>query len=306
MSPKHASALSLQGAIFLIDKPPSITSHDVIARLRRMLGIRRIGHAGTLDPMATGLLVVAAGPATRLLQYLSGMDKDYTGTFRLGGISTTFDALGEISMNDAAPLPNSDALKNAAAKFVGEIEQIPPAFSAIKIAGRKSYELARQGQVVEMKSRRVTIESFEITDYAPPEASFSCRVSSGTYIRSLANDVGQVLGCGAYLTALRRTRVGTLSIEEAQSLDEENFSIDVALTPVEALRHMPRARVRSADAIARLRHGGQVRSDEMDMPPGDTLPQDLALLDHEGNLIAVAERVEGPAYQPNVVLPEVG
>jgi len=279
------------GAVFLIDKPIDWTSHDVVGRMRRVLGLRRVGHAGTLDPMATGLLLVAAGPATRLLQFLSGLDKTYTGAITFGATSDTYDARGAITPVPHAVLPDGAAMEEALRHFLGPIQQRPPAHSAIKIGGRKAYELARKGEAVELKPRAMTIHHIRIVDYAPPQASFTCTVSSGTYVRSLAHDLGQRLGCGAYLSELRRTRIGQFDVASAVAPEAEALEAapSACLEPAEALGHLPRVVVESAEALERLQHGGAIAV-EPSTPEGLT----LLALDVTGRLLAVgvSRRVE--------------
>ena len=217
-----------QSGFLLIDKPPGLTSHDVVARLRRITGLRKIGHAGTLDPFATGLLVVGIGrEATKRLGEMSGKYKTYEAVAVLGASSDTQDLTGKIVPTltaDGQPvhLPKETAVREAAAGFLGPIDQIPPMYSAKKINGQKLYDLARAGQVVERKPVQVTIHELEITGYGqvPPRLSFRTTVSAGTYIRTLAHDIGQKLGCGAYLETLRRTKSGEYEIEDAVRLEE--------------------------------------------------------------------------------------
>jgi tRNA pseudouridine55 synthase len=214
-----------------IDKPAGITSHDVIDRLRRLTGVRRIGHAGTLDPFATGLLVVGVGrEATKKLGGFLGQDKEYVGTMVLGGRSDTQDATGRITPESVAAMPDRTSLEAAVRKFVGQISQTPPMYSAKKIRGQKLYELARQGKEIAREPVTVTVSEMELTGYEPPKATFRVRCSSGTYIRTLAHDIGDVLKTGAYLESLRRTAIGDISIEKSIKLEE--------LTPENWQRHL--------------------------------------------------------------------
>jgi tRNA pseudouridine55 synthase len=200
----------------LIDKPAGWTSHDVVAYLRGVFRGQRIGHAGTLDPFATGLLVLGLGPATKKLREIMGLEKEYLATVRFGGRSTTDDKTGAIEEVAGAKPVLRDALLIALKKFIGEIEQIPPMYSAKKIRGRKLYELARRGEVVERKPAKVAIHEIELVeDRLPLESVLKIRCSSGTYIRALARDLGEALGSGAYLTELRRTRIGPYRVEDA-------------------------------------------------------------------------------------------
>ena len=215
--------------ILLIDKPAGITSHDAVDRVRRVFGTRRVGHAGTLDPFATGLLIIGVNGATKRLSEYVGMDKTYEATAKLGATSTTFDPEGEItefvgagfSRPGAETAPLREDIERALDKFRGGYEQKAPLHSAKKIGGKKLYELARKGLATEEQrpSKRVTISSLVISNYSFPLLSFTVTCSSGTYIRSLADDIGRELGCGAYLTKLRRTAIGSYKIEDATAID---------------------------------------------------------------------------------------
>jgi tRNA pseudouridine55 synthase len=202
-----------------INKPQGITSHDAVLAVRRISGIRRVGHAGTLDPMATGLLVVCVGRATRLAEYLMAADKAYEGTVRLGVETTTYDAEGEVTREVPVTIERQH-VQNALQRFQGTVQQVPPMYSAVKQGGRPLYKLARQGVTVPRKARKVTISQIALTDWSPPDFSFEITCSSGTYVRSLVHDLGQRLSCGAHLTRLVRTRSGTLSLREAVPLLE--------------------------------------------------------------------------------------
>ena len=204
----------------LIDKPAGITSHGVIARLRRVTGIQRIGHAGTLDPFATGLLIVGVGrEATRELGRFLKLDKTYEAVARLGATSDTQDLDGTITRTAGAALPEEPRVQEALAAFVGEQVQTPPMYSAKKKGGKKLYELARKGEEVAREPVPITVRSLALDRYEPPELAFTVECTSGTYVRTLAHDIGRTLGPGAYLTALRRTRIGPYKIEDAGRLD---------------------------------------------------------------------------------------
>lgn len=217
------SELKSQGAkldgIFNIDKPQGLTSHDVVARVRRISGQRKVGHAGTLDPMATGVLPVVLGKATRLVEYLAGADKAYRAVITLGATSDTYDREGAITPTLGATMPSREQVEVVLDRFRGEIEQMPPMHSAIKVGGKKLYELARVGIEVERQPRRVTITRLDMEAYNPPALQLFVECSKGTYIRSLAYDIGTALGTGAYLDSLIRTRHGPFSIEAAIPLD---------------------------------------------------------------------------------------
>ncbi len=205
--------------IFIIDKAPGMTSHDVVARVRRIIRQTRVGHAGTLDPLATGVLPVVVGRATRLVEYLAEADKAYRATLILGASSDTYDREGSVVPSPDVAVPSRHEVETALAGFRGEIMQVPPMHSALKVGGKKLYELARQGVVVERQARQITISRIEIEAYRPPLLQIFVECSKGTYIRSLANDLGEALGTGAYLDALVRTRVGAFSLEQAVTLD---------------------------------------------------------------------------------------
>ncbi|MBV9592518.1 MAG: tRNA pseudouridine(55) synthase TruB [Actinobacteria bacterium] len=211
--------------LVVVDKPPGLTSHDVVGRIRRLAHTRRVGHAGTLDPMATGVLVVAVGRATRLLTHLLLAEKTYIATIRLGQATSTDDAEGEPTGGHDPSGLTTEAIDRALARFTGSIEQVPSRYSAVKIGGRRAYELARAGEDVELTARAVTVNVFERRSAPRPEAGWLdlevlVECSSGTYIRALARDVGAALGVGAHLTSLRRLRVGPFRIEQAHTLDQ--------------------------------------------------------------------------------------
>lgn len=214
-----APVKELEG-ILLIDKPSDHTSHDVVARVRRKLAMKRIGHAGTLDPMATGLLIMLVGKATSASQFLISLDKEYTGTVRLGVVTNSQDAEGEVLETRPVP-PLTEAQVNAAiATFLGDQYQIPPMFSAIKIDGVPLYKSARKGEEIEREPRFIRVMSWELTRFAPPELDFRLRCSKGTYVRTLAHDLGNKLGCGGHLSALRRTATHTFRVEQALTIDQ--------------------------------------------------------------------------------------
>jgi tRNA pseudouridine55 synthase len=201
--------------ILVVDKPVGWSSFDVVRRVRRGTGEKRVGHAGTLDPAATGVLVVLLGQATRITEYLMDMPKTYRGAVRLGVSTTTYDAEGEVVREVDASGVSEQALRDVLAEFVGEIEQVPPAHSAVKVEGERAYHRARRGEEVAMKARRASIYRIELLGYEPPVAEIEVECGRGTYIRSLAHDVGERLGCGAHLASLRRTRVGPFAVEAA-------------------------------------------------------------------------------------------
>jgi tRNA pseudouridine55 synthase len=206
--------------VLLVDKPRDHTSHDVIARLRGKLKMKRIGHAGTLDPMATGLLVVLVGKATAVSQYIISLDKEYTGTMKLGAVTNSQDADGEVLETRPVPPLTEAQVKAAMDGFLGDQYQTPPMFSAIKVNGVPLYKLARKGEEIEREPRFIRVMSWELTRFAPPELDFRLRCTKGTYVRTLAHDLGQKLGCGAHLTALRRTATDRLDVAQALTLEQ--------------------------------------------------------------------------------------
>jgi len=211
--------------LILIDKPAGITSHDVVDRIRDITHIKRVGHAGTLDPFATGLLIIGVNKGTKLLTGLVGLDKTYHAVARLGGTSTTDDPEGTITDIAVAAHPHRDDIERAMDAFRGGYEQTAPLFSAKRINGKKLYELARAGKAdaVERPKKLVTISELEILDYTWPDLSFRVSCSTGTYVRAIARDLGEHLGCGGYLTMLRRTRIGAYSVDDAITLDHLTF-----------------------------------------------------------------------------------
>lgn len=212
-----------KGGFILINKPAGITSHDVIDRLREISGIRKIGHAGTLDPFAKGLLICGISrEATRKLSQFQKEDKEYIGTLKLGAESDTFDKDGKIVEKKVEKIPTLEEVEKVLNSFLGEIEQIPPVFSAKKIKGKKACDLARKRKAVKLKPQRVKIHQISILEYKFPFLKIKVKCSSGTYIRSLASDIGKKLGCGAYLEDLIRTKIGKFSLKEAVSLSELN------------------------------------------------------------------------------------
>ena len=209
-----------EGQVLLIDKPIEWTSFDVVRKIRNLIRIKKVGHAGTLDPLATGLLIVCTGKFTRRINEYMAQEKEYTGSFTLGATTPTYDLESDpVNFNDVNLITKEEII-NAAKQFTGEIMQIPPAHSAIKIDGKRVYELARQGKEVKIDPRKIVIKEFEITKIEMPVVFFRVVCTTGTYIRSLANDFGAALGCGAYLSSLCRTRIGDSKLEDAKSMIE--------------------------------------------------------------------------------------
>jgi tRNA pseudouridine55 synthase len=274
--------------ILLVDKPKGITSHDAVDRVRRALGIKKVGHAGTLDPMASGLLVMGVGRGTRLLRFLSDLDKEYEGTGRLGVETDTLDAEGEVVRTTPVDV-SEDALRSAMKALTGEIEQRPPAYSAVQVGGERSYKAARRGQVLDVPPRPVRVEVFELERFASPNFEFRVVCSSGTYVRSLVADVGSSVGAGAHLTRLVRTRIGRFALDQAKSPD------DVAdpLPLEEAVAHLPRLDLSEEEAAA-ARHGRVLG------PPDG--PGFHAAIDPDGRLVGIY-RDCGTKACPEVVIP---
>ena len=209
-----------EGKVLLINKPLHWTSFDAVRKIRNLIRIKKVGHAGTLDPLASGLLIVCTGKFTKKINEYMAKEKEYSGTFTLGAITPTYDL--ESKPENFKPVENIDeaAIKRAAVQLTGEIMQVPPAHSAIKVEGKRVYELARQGKEVTIEARKVIIKEFEITEIGMPVVHFRVVCSTGTYIRSLANDIGKILGCGAYLSSLCRTRIGEYKLSDAMTIDE--------------------------------------------------------------------------------------
>ncbi|MGE5225746.1 MAG: tRNA pseudouridine(55) synthase TruB [Planctomycetaceae bacterium] len=272
----------------MIDKPPGITSHDAVARVRRALGTKKVGHAGTLDPMATGLLVIGVGRATRLLRFLGDLPKTYEGALRLGIRTTTLDADGERVSETTAEGVTDDALRAAMAAKLGASAQRPPAYSAVKVGGRKLYEAARRGETLEAPARVIRVDAFDLVARRGDDVEFRAVVSGGTYVRVLAADVGDVLGCGAHLTRLRRTAVGPLRVDEATPPDDPGTPL-----PLErAVAHLPRLRLDVEEAEA-ASHGRVLGPAGIDGPYGVYGP--------DGRLIGIW-RDAGAKARPEMVL----
>ena len=217
-----------EGQVLLINKPFQWTSFDVVQKLRSILHIRKIGHAGTLDPLATGLLIICTGKFTKRINEYMAQEKEYTGTFTLGATTPTYDLESEPENFKPFDYITEEEIIAIASKFTGEIQQVPPAHSAIKVGGKRMYELARQGKEVKMEPRKVTIKEFEIIKIELPIITFRVVCTTGTYIRSLAYDFGEALGCGAYLSSLCRTRIGEYSTDDAMSIESFEEKIKAA------------------------------------------------------------------------------
>ena len=291
--------------LVLVDKPAGMTSHDVVARIRRLAGTRKVGHAGTLDPMATGVLVVGIEKATRLLGHLTLADKQYRATIRLGQATSTDDAEGEITSAAGAAQVTQAGIADAVAALTGPIEQVPPGISAIKVGGQRAYKLTRDGQAPELAARPVTVHEFDITALVRPsdadgdildlEATVTC--SSGTYVRALARDLGRALGTAGHLTKLRRTRSGSYRIEDARTLDELADEFTVTPLAEAAAAAFPRLDLTEPEA-GRVAHGGRL--------PAATLPTadgPAAVFGPDGSLIALMREEDGRTRPLAVFVP---
>ena len=277
----RARRQSSHHGILVLDKPTGFTSQDAVNVVRRVAGTRRVGHTGTLDPIATGVLVILVGEATKLSEHLVGLGKEYEGVLRLGARSNTYDAEGEIEELPDAPRPPLDRLRALAAQWTGPIDQVPPPYSAVKIDGKKLYEYARKGEAVEAAPRPVTVDAYEITSMDSDLCRFRVACSSGTYVRSLVHELGEAAGCGALVQELRRTCVGDIRIDEAVTLDQlreagpEGFS-QFLLPMIDALTDWPIYHV--GDNAA-----GWIRR-------GQAIPMALARLDEESQAKGVGTR----------------
>jgi tRNA pseudouridine55 synthase len=279
--------------ILVVDKPVGMTSHDVVEIIRKGTNIRRAGHTGTLDPRASGVLVVLIGPAVRLSEFVSASDKRYQAIIRLGSTTDTYDADGRFTGQTEAPVSVTETQFNDVLQhFVGEIEQTPPPYSAVKVQGRKAYEMARQGEEVELAPRKINVFHLEVLEWAPPEVVIDVHCSSGTYVRSLANDLGTELGCGAYLVGLRRTKSGRFTLREATPLRklQESFTIgnwyQYLIPAAEALAEWPAVEL-SPEEVDEVKHGHRVKA------AADTQPGLVRGISMAGELIAIMDLVTG-------------
>ena len=285
----------MPSGLVLIDKEQGWTSHDVVAKLRGILGTRKIGHAGTLDPMATGLLVLGVDAGTKLLQFLVGAEKQYLATIRFGANTTTDDAEGEVTQSFDAAAITSTQVDSEILQFLGEIDQVPSSVSAIKVDGKRAYDLVREGKTVELKSRRVTVSKFERlselrVDGSLAEVDVLVDCSSGTYIRALARDLGAKLGVGGHLSALRRTRVGNYDVQNASLLSGEINLLD--LTDSARLLY-PELEI-DAQSEVDLRHGKRIPSGAL---------ATVCAVNLSGTLVAILEKSVSD-YKSIVVFPE--
>ena len=303
--------MTIPEGLLIVDKPAGWTSHDVVARARRLCGTRKVGHAGTLDPMATGVLVLGINRATRLLTFLVGCDKTYAATIRLGQSTITDDAEGEIATSNDVSGLTADAVARGVAALTGEIAQVPSAVSAIKVEGQRAYARVRAGQDVVLPARQVTVSRFDILDqrtrtvhgHAVWDLDVIVEVSSGTYIRALARDLGASLGVGGHLTALRRTRVGQFGLDVAHSLTELEIASEADLLPVVMLAEAARAsfpvRELTASETTAVGYGQRIASQ-----PGARRPL-VAAFAPEGHLVAMLDE-SGSLAKAHVVFAPSG
>jgi tRNA pseudouridine55 synthase len=290
--------------VLVVDKPVGMTSHDVVQAIRNGTGLRRAGHTGTLDPRASGVLVILVGPAVRLSKYVSASDKRYQAIIRLGSTTDTFDADGKFTRNNVPVNVTEAEFEAVLQTFIGEIEQTPPPYSAVKVQGRKAYEMARQGEEVDLTPRKIQVHHLEVLEWAPPEVVVDVHCSSGTYVRSLANDLGEKLGTGAYLVGLRRTKSGRFSLRDATPLRklQEAFHAgnwyQYLIPAAEALADWPAVEL-SPDEVEDVRHGHRVKAD------AEAKPGMVRGVSTQGELVALMDMVTGedgsPQWQPKKV-----
>jgi tRNA pseudouridine55 synthase len=272
--------------VLVVDKPVGLTSHDVVQIIRKGTNIRRAGHTGTLDPRASGVLVILIGPAVRLSEYVSASDKRYQAIIRLGTTTDTYDADGHIT--SSAPVNITETqFENTLKQFIGEIEQIPPPYSAVKVKGRKAYEMARDGEEVDLQPRKIQVYNLELLEWAPPEAVIDVYCSSGTYVRSLAHDLGKTLGCGAYLVGLRRTKSGRFTLRDAVPLRKLREAFEAGnwyqylIPAAEALSDWPALEL-SVEQVEAVRHGHRVPAE----PNSTGMARGIS---QQGELVALLE-----------------
>ena len=286
--------------VIIIDKPAGLTSHDVVNRVRRILGQRSVGHLGTLDPSATGVLPIVLGNLTRLAQFYAHSEKTYEGVIRFGFATDTYDSNGEPTSSPQSVQLDAADVRALAADFHGTIEQIPPPFSAKKVAGVPAYKLARKKQPVELKPVTIEIKEFEILEVAADQATFRARVASGTYIRSVAHEMGQKLGCGAHLASLRRTSVAEFTIADAHTLAaveaarQQGIAESLLIHPRKLVPQLPSVTATEENA-ALIRSGRAVNLPEMSRAP------QVKVFFGQTDLIAIATRIAGTLFHPRIV-----
>lgn len=287
--------------VLIVNKPPGLTSHDVVARVRRIISEKSVGHLGTLDPMATGVLPLVLGRFTRLAQFYRDADKRYEGTVRFGVATNTYDAEGDPSGPEHPVDLTFEQVRDAAAEFVGKMEQLPPPFSARKVAGVRAYKLARKGGEVGLKPKEIEIKDLQIVAWDGDSAQFTSWVSSGTYLRSLAHDLGRKLGPGAHLAQLTRTAVREFNLDDAYTLEQMEEAAsggamdDLLIHPRLVLPEFPSVTV-PIESAARLKNGGAVN-----LPEFSTAPT-VRVFAGQRELLAIARRIAGTLFQPRIVL----
>ncbi|MBN1667255.1 MAG: tRNA pseudouridine(55) synthase TruB [Anaerolineales bacterium] len=286
--------------VLVVDKPVGMTSHDVVQIIRRGTGIRRAGHTGTLDPRASGVLVILIGPAVRLSEYVSASDKRYQATIRLGTSTDTYDSEGTVTKYASADHITEEDFSEKLQNYIGEIWQTPPPFSAVKVQGRRSYDRARKGEEVDLEPRQINVYSLELLEWAPPEAVLDVYCSSGTYVRSLAHDLGNDLGTGAYLIGLRRTKSGRFTLRDAVPLRQLQDAFVAGewyrylIPAAEALAEWPAIEL-DGEQVELVRHGHRISGEPMDA----TL---VRAITEQGDLVAVMEYIpEDGEWQPKKV-----
>jgi tRNA pseudouridine55 synthase len=290
--------------VLVVDKPAGCTSHDVVARVRRLLDERAVGHLGTLDPLATGVLPLVLGRMTRLAQFYTSAEKAYEGEIQLGFATDTYDATGEAATPPREINVSESQVREVAARFVGEIEQVPPPFSAKKIAGVPAYKLARKKREVELKPVSINVKEFEVLGFDGERVRFRSRVSSGTYLRSIAHEIGEALGPGGHLSALRRSMVAEFHLADAHTLEEVETA--ACAGNVEALLVHPRRMLpaipcvtATEENVARIRTGQAVNLPELSRAPL------VKVFRGQTDLIAIASRIAGTLFHPKIVLLEL-
>jgi tRNA pseudouridine55 synthase len=286
--------------VLVVDKPVGLTSHDVVQLIRRGTRIRRAGHTGTLDPRASGVLVVLVGPAVRLSEFVSASDKRYQATIRLGSRSDTYDSEGVVTESGVEVNVSEENFNELLAGYVGEIQQVPPPYSAVKVKGKRAYERARKGEEVELEPRMINVYSLDVLEWAPPEVVIDVYCSSGTYVRSLANDLGEALGVGAHLVGLRRTKSGRFTLRDAVSLRRLREAFEAGtwaqhlIPAAEALGDWPSVEL-DADMMELVRHGHRIPAE----PDASGWARAVS---QQGDLVALLEVIpEDQEWQPRKV-----
>jgi len=289
---------NLVSGVLVVDKPVGLTSHDVVQIIRRGTGIRRAGHTGTLDPRASGVLVVLIGPAVRLSEFVSAEDKRYQATIHLGSSTDTYDAEGVTSQPDLPVDVSREAFTELLQQFIGEIEQVPPPYSAVKVQGERAYKLARRGEEVDLAPRIIHVHSLDLLEWAPPDVVIDVHCSSGTYVRSLAHDIGEQLGIGAHLVGLRRTRSGRFTLRDAVSLRrlreafEQGTWAQHLIPAAEALADWPAVELDEV-GLEKVRNGNPI--------PAEEGAKGLArAVSEQGDLVAIVELI-GNEWKPRKV-----